>query len=211
MSINLPTIFAQQFATNVQLLLQQQGSRLRPFVMSGMHVGKQASPVDQIGKVEMQDVTTKYQPIGRVDAPTARRWCVPTDHDLNQIVDTFDQLKMLTDPKSSYVQNAVHAAGRKIDSKLLAAMNGTAKTGETGSTDTVLPSGQKVVVGFGAAADTGLTVAKLREAKRLLMAANVDIDREMGALSKNTLMFQLYSQILSSKIRTMHAAIRGQT
>lgn len=40
---------------------------------------------------------------------------------------------------------------------------------------------------------------------------NVDIDREIGALNKNTVLFQLYAQMLSSKIRMMHASIRGQS
>ena len=40
---------------------------------------------------------------------------------------------------------------------------------------------------------------------------NVDIDKELGALSKNSTMYQLYAQVLSSKIRMMHAATRGQS
>lgn len=39
---------------------------------------------------------------------------------------------------------------------------------------------------------------------------NVDIDQEIGALNKNSTMYQLYAQVLSSKIRMMHAASRGQ-
>lgn len=39
---------------------------------------------------------------------------------------------------------------------------------------------------------------------------NVDIDREMGQLSKNTLFYQTYSQILASKLSTMRSAITGQ-
>lgn len=39
---------------------------------------------------------------------------------------------------------------------------------------------------------------------------NVDIDREMGQLSKNTLFYQTYSQILASKLSLMRSAITGQ-
>lgn len=178
MSINLPSHFVQQYATNIQLLLQQQGSRLRGAVMSGSHVGKQASPVDQIGKVEMQAVTTRFGAMGRVDAAVDRRWVFPSDFDLPQLIDSYDKLRLLTDPQSSYVQNAVQAAGRQMDRLIIAAINGTAKTGETGATSTALPSGQKIAVGFGAASDVGMTVAKLREGKRLLMAADVNIETE---------------------------------
>jgi hypothetical protein len=178
MSVNLPSLYGQQFATNVQLLLQQKGSKLRQAVMSGSHVGKQASPVDQIGSVEMQSVSTRFAPMSRVDAAVDRRWVFPSDWDLPQLIDSFDKLRLLTDPTSSYVQNAVYAAGRKMDALIIAALLGTSKTGESGSTSTVLPSAQKIAVGFGAAADVGLSVAKLREAKRLLMKANVDIEND---------------------------------
>lgn len=178
MSVNLPSLYAQQFATNIALLLQQKGSKLRSAVMSGSHVGKQASPVDQIGSIEMQAVTSRFGAMGRVDAAVDRRWVFPSDFDLPQLIDSYDKLRMLTDPQSSYVQNAMYAAGRKFDALIIAALLGTSKTGETGSTSTVLPSAQKIVVGFGSSADVGLTVAKLREAKRLLMKANVDLESD---------------------------------
>ena len=39
---------------------------------------------------------------------------------------------------------------------------------------------------------------------------NVDIDSEMGRLQKNTLLFGVYSQVLSAKIAAMRAAITGR-
>lgn len=178
MSANLPTWYVQQFATNIALLVQQKGSRLRPHVMSGSHVGKQASPVEQIGAIAMQPVSSRFAPMGRVDAPLDRRWVFPSDFDLPQLIDNFDKLRLLVDPQSSYVQSAVYAAGRQMDDLIIAALNGTAKTGETGATSTALPAGQKIARTFGAAAAVGLTVAKLREAKRILMANEVDIDSD---------------------------------
>lgn len=178
MSINLPSLYVQQFATNIQLLLQQKGSKLRPHIMSGAHVGKQASPVDQIGAVNMQPVVNRFAPMGRVDANVDRRWVFPNDFDLPQLIDSFDKLRMLIDPQSSYVQNAVYAAGRQMDDLIIQAFTGTAKTGETGATSTVLPAGQLVSRTFGAASATGLTVAKLREAKRILMANQVDLESD---------------------------------
>ena len=121
MSLNIPTHFAQQFAMNITLLLQQKNSRLRGKVMEGSHFGKQASPVDQYGLVEMQDVTTRFGEMGRVDAPTERRWVLPTDSDLPQLIDTFDKLRLLTDPSSMYVQNAVQAANRRVDKHIISA------------------------------------------------------------------------------------------
>ena len=39
---------------------------------------------------------------------------------------------------------------------------------------------------------------------------NVDIDAEMGRLSKNSLLYGAYSQILAAKIASMRAAISGR-
>ena len=182
MSVNIPTHFVQQFATNIQLLLQQKGSKLRSTVTTGSHIGKHASPVDQVGAIEMQPVVGRFGAMGRVDAPLDRRWVFPSDFDLPQLIDSYDKLRLLIDPTSAYVQNAVFAAGRQMDKLILAAINGTNQTGETGSTATALPAAQKVAVNFGASANTGLTVAKLREAKRILMAADLDLDDPMNQL-----------------------------
>jgi hypothetical protein len=177
MSVNLVNHFVQQYSTNIQLLLQQQGSKLRNAVTVGSYVGKAASPVDQIGKIEMQSVTSRFGSMGRVDAPTDRRWVYPSDFDLPQLIDTFDKLRLITDPQSSYVRNAVLAAGRQMDRLICAAFTGTAKTGETGATSTSFTSGNEVDVATGGA-NSKLNVAKLREAKRLMMANHVDFDME---------------------------------
>lgn len=183
MSVNIPTHYVQQYSTNIQLLLQQKGSKLADTVMAGMHVGKQASPVDQFGSVNAQKVTGRFQPMGRVDAPTDRRWVFPVDYDLPQLIDTFDKLRILTDPMSSYVTNGAYAMGRAKDDEIITAYFGDAKTGENGGTTvafgTTLTSagGQNVSVDIGGAA-SGLNVAKLREAKKKLMANEVDIDSD---------------------------------
>lgn len=177
MSINIPTHYVQQYSSNIDLLLQQRGSKLRNAVTTGSYTGKQASPVNQFGKVEMQEVTTRFAAMGRVDAPTDRRWVFPSDFDLPQLLDSFDQLRLITDPKSSYVQNAVMAAGRQFDRLICTAFTGTAKTGEAGSTSTIFTAANEVDVSFGGT-NSKLTVAKLREAKRLMMANHIDFDME---------------------------------
>ncbi len=177
MSENLVTHYVQQYSSNIALLLQQRGSKLRNAVTQGPHVGKQASPVDQIGKTEMQTVTGRVNPMSHVDAPTDRRWVYPADYDLPQLIDSFDKLRLITDPQSSYVTNAVMAAGRQFDRLICSAFTGTAKTGETGGTSTSFTAGNEVDVSVGGT-NSKLNVAKLREVKRIMMGKHVDFDRE---------------------------------
>lgn len=176
MSINIPQQYVMQFASNLNLLLQQKGSRLRGTVSEGSYVGKQASPVDQVGAIAANKVTNRFAPMGRVDAPVDRRWVFPQDYDLPQLIDQFDKLRLLMDPTSTFVQNGLYAMGRAIDDEIIAAFFGTNKTGEQGATSTTFAAGQVVSVSQGASAATGLTVAKLREAKRILMANECDPD-----------------------------------
>lgn len=179
MSENIPTHYVEQFSGNVQLLLQQRGSRLRDKVdYKGGYVGSQASPVDQIGQVAAQRVVGRFQPMQRVDAPTDRRWIFPVDYDLPQLIDTFDKLRLLTDPSSAYVVNSAQAMGRAQDDEIIAAFFGTAKTGVQGATSTTFPTTtQTVTVGTGGAA-SNLNVAKLRAGKKILTANEVDLDND---------------------------------
>ena len=177
MSVNLPTHYVQQYSTNIALLLQQKGSKLRNTVMSGAHVGKQASPVDQFGSVEMQPVSGRFNPMGRVDAATDRRWVFPSDFDLPQLIDEFDKLKMITDPSSVYVTNAVMAAGRQFDKLICTAFTGTAKTGEAGGTSTSFTAGNEVDVATGGS-NSKLNVAKIKAVRELMMANHIDFDME---------------------------------
>ena len=178
MSVNVPTFYSQQFSTNVALLVQQEGSVLEGAVLSGTHVGKQASPVDQVGSIVAQKVTTRFGAMPRIDAPTDRRWVFPVDYDLPQLLDTFDQVKMVVDPRSSYVTNAGYAMGRAKDAEIAGAFFGTSKTGETGGTSTTFPAGQKVAITFGSSGNSGLSTKKLKEARRILLKNRVNLKRE---------------------------------
>lgn len=178
MADNVPSWYVEQFSTNVQLLLQQKGSRLRPCVMGGVHVGSQASPVDQISAVAASKVVQRFAAMPRVDALLQRRWAFPVDYDLNQLIDSFDKLRLVTDPTSSFVQNATYALGRAQDVEIVGSFFGAAGTGVNGGTSTTFLSTQVVNVDQGAASATNLTVAKLREAKRILMANEVDLDND---------------------------------
>lgn len=184
MSLNLPSHYVYQFANNVALKLQQNGSRLMSFVSSGNHVGEQASVVDQFDAIVMQEVQGRFSAINRVDAAVDRRWVQPLKFDLAQMIDTFDGLQILTDPKSKYVENAVNAAGRQYDDLILDACFGTAKTGKLGTTSTTFLAANQVAVNQGSSGNTGLTIAKLREAKRILMANQVDMSEQLTCIVK---------------------------
>src|SRR5258708_5497109 len=188
MSENLVNLYTTQYSTLLELLLQQMGSKLRGKVREGSHVGKMASPINQVGAIQLKAPAGRFAPKDRTDASLNRRWVFPQDGEINQLVDSFDQLKTLVDPKNEYATNAAMAVGRAYDDALIAAAFGSASLGvDAGGLTTETfdghytddsPAGFVVEDDFGASAATGLTVAKMIEAKRVLRKYHNDFDTD---------------------------------
>ena len=178
MSFNVTTHFVQQYTTNVQLLLQQKGSKLRDTVTVGSYTGIAAKAVEQVGPVTAQKRTIRHGDTPLISTPADARWVFPVDYEWADLIDDQDKLRMLIDPTSSYAMNGAYALGRAMDDEIISAFFGTAKTGENGSTNTVFGASQDVAVATGAVGATGLNISKLREAKKILMANEVDVDTD---------------------------------
>jgi hypothetical protein len=178
MSFNITTHFVQQYTTNVQLLLQQKGSKLRNTVTVGSYTGKAAKAIEQVGPVTAQKRTIRHGDTPLISTPADARWVFPVDYEWADLIDDQDKLRMLIDPTSSYSQNGAYALGRAMDDEIISAFFADAKTGENGSTTTVFGADQDVVVATGSTGATGLNISKLREAKKILMQNEVDIDND---------------------------------
>jgi hypothetical protein len=180
MSVNLPDHYTIQYATNIELKLQEMGSKFRPLVdVQGGYTGKQASPIDQVGAIEAQTPAGRFVPKTRTDAALDRRWIFPIDKEVDQLVDQFDKLRLITDPQSKYVENATMAIGRAMDDEVIDKALATSSIGEQGSgSETFDTTNFSIAAAFGAASATGLTVKKLIEANRMFRGAFVDLDRE---------------------------------
>lgn len=178
MSINSPTFYASQFATDVELLAQQKQSKLQACVTVGTgHVGKQVSPCDQVGLVDPSENTERFAPMPRTDAALDRRWVMPRFWDLNQLKDKNDLVRQITDDKQALARAAVSGMNRRKDLSILDGMLNTNYTGETGTVSTAFLSTQVVSVNTGGSA-SGLNVAKLRDALRICLENDLDEDDE---------------------------------
>lgn len=174
-----------QYTTNLELLLQQRVSKLRGLVDSGFHVGKQASPTQQIGPVDFKQPQGRYAPIQFQLPQYTRRWVFPNDRDCGIPVDTFDLLRTIVDPKAGITMAVMAAANRFFDDQVIAAPFATAQTGVDASsmTSETWPTSTYVVADtFGSSASTGMTLAKIIEGRRILMHYQNDLDAEMVTL-----------------------------
>ena len=175
-----------QFTSKLELLLQQMVSKLRGHVDSAMYIGKAASPVNQIGVLEFKQPAARYAPLTPQVPQYTRRWVHPNDRDLAVLVDQFDELRTIVDPKPGITEAVAAAGGRYFDDLIINAANGTASTGVDSSNystenfaSTASTSGGYLVVDtFGASASTGMTYPKLVEAWRVMRHAQVDLEAE---------------------------------
>ncbi len=182
MSENLFKLYVTQFSTILNVKLQQRTSKLRGRCMEGFHVGKQASPVQYIGAIQMKTPSGRFAPLDRQDVDFTRRWVFPIDKEAVQLIDSFDKLKLLTDPTSQYSDVAAAAVAREWDDRLIGASFATAQIGADAgglSGEVFNASGLfQIASTFGYSAASGLTVAKMIEAKRIFRKAQVDVDQE---------------------------------
>jgi hypothetical protein len=182
MSENLTKLYITQFSAILLLKLQQTQSKLRGRVMEGAHEGKQASPVQYIGNIQMQTLAGKFAPLNRQDTDFTRRWVVPVDKEATQMIDSFDKLKLLADPTSQYSSVAAAAVAREWDDRVIGAAFATALLGDGNTpnafSNETFSANWQIASTYGSSAASGLTVAKMIEAKRVMRKAQVEVDTE---------------------------------
>ena len=179
---NVPNHFTTQFDSNWKHLVQQKNSRLKEYVTIDSIEGKEKS-YNQIDATSMTQITDRSKDTRISDQSMAKRWIRPTQYDCAKLVDEWDEqlLGEVVLPTSPIIQSHAQAYARTCDSIIIGALGGTAYPGTTGTTATVLPAGQKVAVNFvesGTAANSGLTIAKLRAAKFLFDSNEIDEEEE---------------------------------
>ncbi len=169
----------KQFSDNVAILLQQKGSKLLGMYTTDTYRGKEVSPVDQVGSIVAKKRTARYEPMGHSQPPTARRWLRPGDWDIEPIlIDNIDKLRNINDPTGPFTTVGVYAMGRSRDDVIIDAFFADAITGEEGELTTSFPASQQVDVAEGAAAATGLNIAKLKKVQQMAIANEIDLEVE---------------------------------
>ena len=207
MSTQITTAFVQQYSSNVSMLAQQMGSRLRGSVDVETINGKFAF-FDQIGVTAAQVRSSRHGNTPQINTPHSRRRVSLADYEFADLIDQQDKVRLLIDPTSSYAQAAAMAMGRAMDDVVISAATGTAFTGETGSTSTALPSAQKITE----SGTDGLTIAKLRTAKEKFDLASVDpsIARHIIVGPRQITDLLGTTEVTSSDFNTVKALANGE-
>lgn len=178
-NLTIDAALVQSYRSNIEIMFQQKGSRLRNTVEQESQKAE-FDFYDRIGPVEAVKVNTRHGDTPLIETPYDRRRIALEDYDWADLIDKKDKLRMLADPTSSYVQNAVYALGRAQDRSIIAAATGTAYTGKTGATLVTFPAASDIAVNYveaGTASNSNLTIGKLRRV-RFLLTSKEAIDEE---------------------------------
>jgi hypothetical protein len=178
MLTQLPEHYQIDFGDNWEHLVQQKESRLEGKCQRVTVKGKERT-FSQLGKGRMRLITTRNGKTVPSDSEMAKRWLRPKGYDEVTFIDEFDKVALgeLPTPESEHVQQHAMAAKRTMDQVLIDALEGTAYIGEDGTDAVDLGAGQKVAVDYvqsGAAANSGLTLAKMARMKYILDKNEVD-------------------------------------
>ena len=207
MSSNITTSFVEQYSSNVTMLSQQMGSKLRGSVDVETINGKNAF-FDQVGVTSAQLRTSRHGDTPQIDTPHSRRRLSLSDYEWADLVDDTDKVRMLVDPTSSYAKAAAAAMNRSLDDVIIAALNASASTGVAGATGVALPSTQKFATSD---QSDGLTVAKLLGAKKNLDLNDVDpsLKRFIVCSPQQIADLLAITSVTSSDFNTVKALAQG--
>ena len=206
MSTQITTAFVEQYSSNIQMLSQQKGSLLRDKVRLESVTGKNAF-FDQVGSVTATVRSTRHSDTPQADTPHSRRRVSLVDYEFADLIDDLDKVRMLVDPTSTYALAAAYAMGRAMDDAIITAATGSADTGVAGGTAVALPAGQIIAE----AGSTGMTIAKLREAKEIIDLADVDpsLPRHIIVSPKQISDLLGTTEVTSSDFNTVKALAQG--
>ena len=209
----IPEHFVTEYATNWEHLAQQKLSKARECVTVDTVNGKEKK-YNQFDTTEMDPVSIRAGDTRISDVNLPARWLRPYPLDKAYLFDEWDDqfLGAVVLPQSESVQSHAYAYNRAVDRTIISAALNIAYTGETGVTPTTLT--QTVAVNFvetGTAANTGLTIGKLRQAKYILDAADVDDDdpRYVAITAKSLQDLLRTTEITSHDYNTVKALVDG--
>jgi len=207
------------FTSNVEADIQLLPKGLERFVTVGSYTGEQAQVVNFVGTVDFTEMTTRYSDTELSELSHTQRWIYPKDFDAGVMIDRIDQLRMLYDPTSPYVQAVSLGFGRKKDELIRDAFFSNGFSGKNGATSVQFDTNNVIDVTVGSSATpavaTGLNIDKLRAARKKIKQntkADGPMDEEifMGVTAEQIDDLLGIKEIQSSDFAATKALVNGE-
>ncbi len=169
MSSQITTAYVKQFTEGITLLAQQKESRLRNAVRVE-HINGDRGFFDQVGVSSMTLRASRHADTILTDTPHTRRMVTADTFDKADMIDKRDESRILNNPMNAYTRSYAAAANRQTDQIIIDAFLASASTGVDGGTSVAHPGGAYQI----AHGSAGLTLSKIVQAKKVLVAAEND-------------------------------------
>ena len=199
--------FTPAFHDLIVSLFAEDPMGLRETVRVRTNVIGKSDNWERIGGTELVAVTNRHQATPHTEMAHSRRRVMLSDWAGAEYRDTLDQVKMMIDPRNEYTQNLARAWRVRVAKTVVSALyaNSTVVANDDSTTSTAFPASQQIANG-----GTGMTMAKLRQANRILDNAGVPSEDRtllLSAFAVEDLMAD--SQVTSSDYSTLNAITNG--
>lgn len=200
------TALINQYSDNILLLTQQMTLKVAPTVFQKPNCQGEASYQDQLASEDADEKLARNEEVRNTDPNYDRRKIVPRYFYKAPLVDSMDKIMMAKDPTSEIVRNNAAALARAKDEVVCNAFFATAYSGKAGGTSNVLSGDQLIAAG-----GVGLTMAKIRQAKKVLDQNEVEADNRYFAITAEEVEDLLaITEVTSTDYAQVKALVSGQ-
>lgn len=215
MATGIDQAIVLQYSSQFDYQFQQRIPRLRRFVRVKTDVVGSQTQFPVLNESQMEDITGKQHAVTNwIDPQVIARWAAKQDKTHPVMLDWQDRLEILIDLESGYAANGAMAAARTADQIIVAAVQGTAYQGANGTvssafnTTAITSATARTTLGnVLAAGGTGLTYAKVREARAILNAREVGVD-DLGMRDRDAFVWVVSAGAMSQLMNEAQATSR---
>jgi hypothetical protein len=177
MALEITQFYETEFAKNWEMLVQQGDARLTGAVTSTSFMGRRKW-FNQLSVGTMTEITERKGDTPDGDSTGLKYWLYRRRFEFVKVWDEDDEMQLdsIALPDSEEVVSFGMAENRTKDDVIIQSFDATRFIGENGTDTDAFPGGQSIAVNYvysGSTANSGLTLPKLREAKRKLNTAEV--------------------------------------
>lgn len=174
----ITTYYETEYSKNWEMLAQQMDSRLGEAVTPTTITGKRRK-FNQLDLGSMNEVTTRKGDTPDGDSTGVAYWLYRRKFERVIVFDEDDEMQLgtISLPDSDEVASMAAASNRTKDDVIIQSFDATRFIGENGTTSDTFLSAMSIAVDYvasGSTANSGLTLAKIARAKKLLDEQEVE-------------------------------------
>jgi len=215
MSDAITTYFETEYSKNWEMLAQQTDSRLGAAVTPTTITGKRRK-FNQLDVGSMTEVTTRKGDTPDGDSTGVAYWLYRRKFERVIVFDEDDEMQLgtISLPDSDEVASMTAASNRTKDDVVIQSFDATRYIGENGTTSDTFLSAMSIAVDYvasGSTANSGLTLAKIARAKKLLDEQEVEDGERYFVHSAQQLQdMLLIDKMTSEDYASVKALVQGE-